>query len=317
MQILSRQQSRPFTPSVGSLAVLPVFFNLEGKRALVAGGSAAATWKAELLAAAGAEVHVYAQKISEEMSALLAALPLVHHPRDWREAGFDAAAIAVADVETDEEARAFFVAAASVGVPCNVIDRPDFCQFQFGAIVNRSPVVVAISTDGAAPILGQVIRRRIETLLPLSLARWASLAKTVRSAIGKVLAPGAERRRFWEGFADQVFSSNDVPDTETLLTFARTIAEGDHAIGRTVTEMTLLSDDPELLTLKTVRTMQTADAIFFDAGTAPAIIELGRREALKRCLDEDGGHIVDVMSRLEPECRQIVVLRRVAGAAQP
>ncbi|MBR7538976.1 hypothetical protein KC221_22560, partial [Mycobacterium tuberculosis] len=93
------------------------------------------------------------------------------------------AAIAVADAATEQEAEAFLHAATQAGVPCNVIDKPAFCAFQFGTIVNRSPVVVGISTDGAAPILGQAIRRRIETVLPASLAAWARLAQQLRSHI--------------------------------------------------------------------------------------------------------------------------------------
>lgn len=214
MQILSKQQSNPLPASIDNLAVLPVFFNLKGKRALVAGGSSAAAWKAELLAAAGAEVHVCAKVASEEMLALISALSLVHHPREWAEASFHGMAIAVADVQSDHEARIFLDAAIGAGVPCNVIDRPDFCQFQFGSIVNRSPVVVGISTDGAAPILGQAIRRRVEALLPMSLSSWASLAKAVRDRVGVTLKPGAQRRRFWENFVDRAFAEDDVPDED-------------------------------------------------------------------------------------------------------
>ena len=111
----------------------------------------------------------------------------------------------LADIEDDAEAQAFACAARAAGVPVNVIDKPAFCQFQFGSIVNRSPVVIGISTDGAAPILAQAIRRRIETLLPASLAAWGALAREIRDTVMSRLAKGAPRRQFWEQFAERAF----------------------------------------------------------------------------------------------------------------
>lgn len=155
---------------VAPLAKLPVFWALEGKRVIVAGGSDGAAWKAELLAACGADVEVFCaeDELSDTFRALLEEQDrMVLHSHCWHIGIFENAALALADCETEDEAKAFYCAAKAAGVPVNVIDKPAYCQFQFGSIVNRSPVVVAISTDGAAPILGQAIRRRIETLLPL------------------------------------------------------------------------------------------------------------------------------------------------------
>src|ERR1700729_4441855 len=154
------------TTRIGALAGLPAFFALDNKRAVVAGGSQAATWKAELLSAAGARVEVFAPAPSEEMLALAATPPrgaVVLLDRIWTPDDFAGAAIAVADCADDEEAAQFAVAARAAGVPVNVIDRPAFCDFSFGAIVNRSPLVIGISTDGAAPVFGQAIRSKIET----------------------------------------------------------------------------------------------------------------------------------------------------------
>ena len=121
------------------------------------------------------------------------------------------AARASADCESDNEARAFSGAARAAGVPFNVIDKPAYCQFQFGSIVNRSPIILSISTDGAAPILAQAIRRRVETLLPPSLKDWAMLAQTVRATVNSQLEPGPKRRAFWEQFVDRCFSSTKAP----------------------------------------------------------------------------------------------------------
>src|SRR5262249_51668330 len=160
---------------IGALSRLPAFFALEGKRTVVAGGSPAATWKAELLSAAGARVEVFAVAASEEMLALAAAPPrgtVIVHDRIWAAGDFAGAAIAVADCADDHEAARFAAAARAAGVPVNVIDRPAFCDFSFGAIVNRSPLVIGISTDGASPVFGQAIRAKIEALIPKGFARW-------------------------------------------------------------------------------------------------------------------------------------------------
>src|SRR5580692_3332060 len=142
---MSRAPAEIGTTRIGALSRLPVFFALEGKRTVVAGGSPAATWKAELLSAAGATVDVFAAAPSEEMLALAAAPPrgvVILRDRNWMPDDFAGTAIAVADCADDEEAARFAAAARAAGVPVNIIDRPAFCDFSFGAIVNRSPLVI-------------------------------------------------------------------------------------------------------------------------------------------------------------------------------
>ena len=173
----------PAAPGSGMdlLAVLPVFFPLDGKRAVLAGATERAVWKAELLKAAGAALDVYAAAPCDEMRALVAAHPRLRLvERAWTAADLEGAAIALVDTEDDDEAAAFRAAARAAGAPMNAIDRPAFCDFQFGAIVNRSPLVVGISTHGAAPVFGQAIRARLETLLPPRLKAWAEAARAWR-----------------------------------------------------------------------------------------------------------------------------------------
>src|SRR5580704_15692931 len=149
---------------IGPLARLPAFFALENKRVVVAGGGQAAAWKAELLSAAGAQVDVFSGNPGEEMLALVRDPPrgaILVHERGWTAADLVGAAMAVADAADDHEAKEFSAAARAAGVPVNVIDRPAFCDFSFGAIVNRSPLVIGISTDGASPVFGQAIRAKI------------------------------------------------------------------------------------------------------------------------------------------------------------
>src|SRR4051794_8264358 len=129
-------EARP--PRMEALARLPVFYALTDKRTVVAGGSAAAAWKAELLAAAGAKVEVFAADISDEMAALASNTAYITiHSRAMQADDLAGAAMAVGAFENDAQAAGFAAMARRAGVPVNVIDRPGFCDFAFGSIVNR------------------------------------------------------------------------------------------------------------------------------------------------------------------------------------
>lgn len=287
-----RSVDAPVTPTarVGALAVLPVFLPLKGARVMVAGGSAAAAWKAELLLAAGARVELYAAEIGAEMAGLAANPALRHAGADWRQAVAAGYRLAVADAEDAQEGAAFAAAMAAAGVPVNVIDRPESCTFQFGAIVNRSPVVVGISTDGAAPILGQAVRRRIETLLPKALADWGALAARIRARLNAALDPGAGRRVFWERFVDRAFAAPAAPANDEeprLLAEAGRIAGAPQA--GSVTLVGAGPGDPELLTLKAMRALQSADVILFDDLVSLELLDLARREAKRMLVGKRGG----------------------------
>ncbi|MCV3238657.1 SAM-dependent methyltransferase [Mesorhizobium sp. ZC-5] len=320
MQDASRLPSDRRTARIGKLAVLPVFLSLKGKRAVVAGGSAAAAWKAELLAAAGARVDLYAPL--DELCDLFQDLighadpQIAHHDRHWTADILNGAAIAICDAASDGEAQAFFGAARVAGVPVNVIDRPEFCQFQFGTIVNRSPVVVGVSTAGASPILGQAIRRRIETLLPASLGAWASLAETIRGAVMARLDAGAQRRNFWERFSDRAFGAAPTVNDEHELT--RNIDRISVDRGSTIGRVTLVGAGPgdaELLTLKAVRALQAADIILFDDLVSDEVLELARREAARIMVGNPSGHknrrhedITDLMVKLAKAGKRVIRL---------
>ncbi|NGN42656.1 siroheme synthase [Mesorhizobium sp. CGMCC 1.15528] len=329
-----KQQSERAPARMGRLSVLPVFFNLDDKRALVAGGSEAALWKAELLAAAGAEVHVFApaSELCADFVPLIENGSFVHHDEGWSAEVLEDMAIAVADAACEDEAMAFHAAAIAAGVPVNVIDRPEFCQFQFGSIVNRSPVVIGISTAGAAPILAQSIRRRIETLLPASLSAWAHWAQMMRASINARLTAGAPRRDFWERFVRRAF---DRPFTQReasgLFREANSIAANpDQAAGR----ITLVGAGPgaaELLTIKAVRVLQAADVILFENSVTGEALELARREAQRIRVDGSqsvceqmialakcGKHIVWLMAGDPMHDRHAdAVIDRIEGAGIP
>jgi uroporphyrin-III C-methyltransferase/precorrin-2 dehydrogenase/sirohydrochlorin ferrochelatase len=266
------------------LARLPLFFALDGRRAVVAGGSAAAAWKAELLAAAGARVDVNAAVASDEMRALG---DIALHARCWEAGDLAGAAIAVGAFEDETEAARFAAAARAVGVPVNVIDRPAFCDFNFGAIVNRSPLVVGISTDGAAPVFAQAIRGRIEAMLPQGFAAWAEAARAWRGRVKDL--PAAARRSFWERFAESAIRRPQTKPGGADFDTLRAGAGG--ATAHPAGSVTLVGagpGDPELLTLRAVRALQSADVILFDDLVSPDILDFARREAKKMLVGKSG-----------------------------
>ncbi|MDE2362414.1 MAG: uroporphyrinogen-III C-methyltransferase, partial [Hyphomicrobiales bacterium] len=172
-------------------------------------------------------------------------------------------------------------AARAAGAPVNIVDRPAFCDFQFGAIVNRSPLVVAISTGGAAPVFGQALRARIETMLPPGFAGWAEAGRRWRDALAEL--PFRTRRKFWEAFSQRALAAPDrAPSDEDRAAIVR---EAGAASAAPVRGKALLvgagPGDPELLTLKAVRALQSADVVLYDGLVGPAILDMARREAEK------------------------------------
>jgi uroporphyrin-III C-methyltransferase / precorrin-2 dehydrogenase / sirohydrochlorin ferrochelatase len=286
-----RQPSELALDAIAPLATLPVFFKLVGKRVVVAGASEAAAWKAELLAAAGARVDVFADAPSEKMIDLAArnsAIRVVK--RDWTPQDLPGAAIAVGDFVDPNSSRAFRTAARAAGAAVNVIDQPEFCDFAFGSIVNRSPLVIAISTDGAAPVFGQALRARIEALTPQTFAAWAAAAKAWRGQVHAFAVGFRQRRRFWERFTALAFANADRPPTDVDRDVLIAEARGEPAQSGKG-EVVLVGAGPgdaELLTLKALRALQSADVILFDDLVSPATLDLARREARRISVGKRG-----------------------------
>ncbi len=290
---VSRIPSELRPPRMGRLARLPLFFTLDGKRALVAGGSAAAAWKAELLSATGATVDVFAVDASEEIRSVVAEAPggqIVVNARAWSERDFADIAIAVGAFEHEEEAARFASTARAAGVPVNVVDKPAYCDFAFGSIVNRSPLVIGISTDGAAPVFGQAIRARIEAMIPQGFMRWAEAAKRWRSEVQASGLSFAGRRRFWQLFTVRaVAEPNREPSREDFRDLVgRTRDEGTRVDKGSVTLVGAGPGDPELLTLRAVRALQSADVILVDDLVSPQVLDFARREAKKMLVGKTG-----------------------------
>jgi uroporphyrin-III C-methyltransferase/precorrin-2 dehydrogenase/sirohydrochlorin ferrochelatase len=297
---LSRTPTEAKPPRMDALARLPLFFALEGKRAVIIGSSVGAAWKAELLSATGAVVEVFALEPSEEMLAVASYPPkgpIEIYRREWRAGDFKNAAIAIGACVNDHEAARFAEAARAAGVPVNVIDKPAFCDFAFGAIVNRSPLVIGISTDGAAPVFGQAIRAKLESLIPFGFSRWADAARRWRKKVQTSGLSFGGRRRFWQIFtAHAIRNPNVEPIQADYNSFLSQVREqGDAVDNGSVTLVGAGPGNPELLTLRAVRALQSADVILIDDLVAPEILDFARREAKKMLVGKTGNG---------PSCKQ-------------
>jgi uroporphyrin-III C-methyltransferase / precorrin-2 dehydrogenase / sirohydrochlorin ferrochelatase len=308
---ISPTETRP--ARLEPLSKLPIFLDLAGQRVVVAGGGEPSGWKAELLAAAGAKVSVYASDPEPELATLseASAGSITLERREWRESDLDGARLAVAEEWDPERAVRFAAAARARGVLVNVIDQPSCCDFQFGTIVNRSPVVIGISTDGAAPILGQAIRRRIEAILPISIGAWARAVKEFRGRLKEIVPSRTGRRRFWEKFVDVTFISQSEEDdrlSEIDRLARETLGEepGCPSPGAVVI-VGAGPGDPQLLTLRAMRELQAADVIVYDRLVTPEVLELGRREARRIAVGKEGHG---------PACRQDAINELIVALAR-
>jgi uroporphyrin-III C-methyltransferase/precorrin-2 dehydrogenase/sirohydrochlorin ferrochelatase len=294
------------SPLRQELSCLPVFLALAGKRLVLAGGSPAILWKAKLCLAAGAEIEIFTADPCSALASLARQSPsiaLVRRriaPKD-----FHGAALAITEAESEAEISQFLRAAHAAGVLVNVIDKPACSDFQFGAIVNRSPLVVGISTSGGAPILAQALRGRLEARLPQEVKLWAQKAKAWRETLNTLARLPKTRRRFWELFSSEALAGRRAPQEGDL---AALLASAENAAPLTgsVTIVGAGPGDPELLTLKALRALQSADVILYDDLVSPAIVEMARREAEKIPVGKRG---------YKPSCRQEHILSLMVSQA--
>ncbi|WP_277052706.1 siroheme synthase CysG [Zestomonas thermotolerans] len=256
---------------------LPLFHNLKGRPVLLVGGGEVALRKARLLAGAGAALRVVAPKVHDELRGL--ATETLR--RGYQASDLDGVVLAVAatddpalnaQVSTDAQARS---------IPVNVVDAPQLCTVIFPAIVDRSPLLVAVSSGGDAPVLARLIRARIETWIPAAYGQLAVLAKKFRGKVKQLLPDVQQRRVFWEEafqgrVAESVFAGKPA-EAERLLE-ERLAGAAPRALG----EVYLVGagpGDPDLLTFRALRLMQQADVVLYDRLVAPAILDLCRRDA--------------------------------------
>ncbi len=261
---------------------LPIFLDLRGRHCLVVGGSETAARKAELLLRAGAHVDVVAPRLHPGF----ARLPHAEHVKrvaDVFSPDLLDGKNAVIVVE-DDAATAKLVAEAAQArqIPVNVADKPALCSFILPSIIDRSPIVVAVSSGGESPVLARMLRARLETLIPAAYGRLSALASRYKDRVRATIKP-AQRRAFWEKVflspvAEMVFSGRDVEAEAQLDAMIRDSASDDISRG----EVYLVGagpGNPDLLTFRALRLMQQADVIVYDRLVSQPILDMCRRDA--------------------------------------
>jgi uroporphyrin-III C-methyltransferase/precorrin-2 dehydrogenase/sirohydrochlorin ferrochelatase len=260
----------------------PLFLRLEGRRVLLAGAGSAAAAKLRLLGSAGARVVVVADAPSSDLLAAAGEFR-AHVIRDTLAlahlADVDLVFGATGTVAGD---RAIAEAARAAGKLVNIVDRPELSDFSMPAIIDRGGIVVAVSSDGASPVLAQRVRAAIESVLPPGLGRLAQFAQRFRSTIQARIADGSSRRRFWDQvlggpIAAAVLAGDEGRAARELIRAAnrnKPTAE----TGR-VSLVGAGPGDPELLTLRAARALREADVIVHDRLVDPGVLDYARRDA--------------------------------------
>ena len=297
---------------------LPVFLNVRDQPCLVIGGGEVAARKVALLLRAQARVTVVAPALGENLKTDLAAKRIDHRARAFTPADLDGFKLAIAATDDDAVNRAAAAAATARNVPINVVDTPSLCSFIMPSIIDRSPVVVAVSSGGASPVLARLLRARLETLIPASYGRLARLVASFRDRVKQRFEGGADRRVFWERvlqgpIAEMVFSGRE-PAAHAALDAALAASEGE-AVG----EVYLVGGgpgDPDLLTFRALRLMQQADVVVYDRLVSAEVLDLVRRDAHRiyagkerdnHTLPQEG--INQLLVRLAREGKRVVRLK--------
>lgn len=260
---------------------LPLFHKLQGRVVLLVGGGEMALRKARLLLETGARLRVVAPWVSDELQSLLAAKQGQCVLREYQAADMQGCCLVLAT--TDQPAVNLTIAehAQALGIPVYAVGAPELSSIIFPAIVDRSPLIVAVSSAGHAPVLARLARAKIETWLPASYGRLAGLAAKFRDQVKTLLPHVQPRRVFWEDvfqgqIAEHVFAGR-MHQAEQLLHEKISGAQN-----QVVGEVYLVGagpGDPDLLTFKALRLMQQADVVLYDRLVAPAVLELCRRDA--------------------------------------
>ncbi|MEE4192445.1 MAG: siroheme synthase CysG [Halieaceae bacterium] len=261
---------------------LPLFFQLRGSRVLLVGGGKVAVRKARLLTRAGATLTCVSPDIDHELEAMLQ-----RTGGEWRMARYDSkdlegVTLVVAATPDDAVNRQVADDAGARHIPVNVVDCPELCSFVFPSIVDRSPLVIGISSSARSPVLARLIRSKIEALVPAAYGRLAEFTGRFRDDVKAVASEEGQRRRFWEqvvnGPAGELVLAGREAEAEALV---RQYLERP-AEAQPVGEVYLIGagpGDPELLTFKAARLLQEADVVLYDRLVTPEILDMARRDA--------------------------------------
>jgi uroporphyrin-III C-methyltransferase/precorrin-2 dehydrogenase/sirohydrochlorin ferrochelatase len=279
---------------------LPIFIQLRGSPAVVVGGGNVALRKVDLLLKAGARVTVIAPKLHDELRALAERGQLDYIAREFQTHHLDGTSLVIAATDSREVNGAVSQAAKARRLPINVVDDPELSTFIFPAIIDRSPVVVAVGSSGHSPVLARRVRQQIEALLPARLGALARFVGDRRGEVKRALAP-QQRRPFWERIIGGIVGSRVLAGDERdanarfldeLASLDKPLDASPAAEEGRVGEVYLIGagpGDPDLLTLRAVQLLQQADVILYDRLVSDAVLERARRDAQRIFVGKETG----------------------------
>lgn len=260
----------------------PIFLDIKSKRCLVVGGGAVAERKTASLLKSGADVILVAPSLTDSLTGWRDAGRLTHLDRGFADEDLTDIHLVIAATNDSETNRRVAEQANNLRIPVNVADQPELCSFILPSVIDRSPVVAAISTGGASPVLARLIRARMESMIPAGYGRLAKLCSHFRQRVKETFADPTDRRLFWDrvlegGVAERIFSGHG-EEAEKLMEKALANANSQEKIG----EVYLVGagpGDPDLLTFRALRLMQQADVVVYDRLVAKPILEMTRNDA--------------------------------------
>jgi uroporphyrin-III C-methyltransferase / precorrin-2 dehydrogenase / sirohydrochlorin ferrochelatase len=261
----------------------PIFLNIKNQPCLVVGGGEIASRKVGMLLQAHANVAVVAPELCASLRKLADSGHIQFHQTRFIPEFLDEAILVIAATDDRTVNAEVSAAARQLRIPVNVVDNPDLCSFIMPSVIDRSPIVLAISSGGAAPVLARTLRARLETLIPSTYGRLGQLAGAFRAQVKKHFSRPADRRIFWEKIlqgpiAEMVFAGQDKAARQAL----EQALQADSGDTPPRGEVYLVGGgpgNPDLLTFRALRLMQQADVVVYDHLVAPAILEQARRDA--------------------------------------
>ena len=286
---------------------LPIFLRVQDRLAVVIGGGAVAARKAELLLKCGARVRLVAPELATATQALLqlhsAGEQMSHQCASFADHHLEGAALVIAATDADEVNVRVARLARARGIPVNVADDAEHSDFILPAIVDRSPLIVAVSSAGTTPVLARRVREQIESLLPERLGALARFAGRHREQVNRVLQP-ALRRPFWERFFGAASNLEKLTQDESAArrTFSAELqAFVTRKDGVQLGEVYLIGagpGDPDLLTLRALQLLQQADVLLYDRLVPTQILDRARREATRIFVGKDVGDSILAQDRI-------------------
>lgn len=264
---------------------LPIFLNVNGRRTLVVGSGVVAARKADLLLRAGSAVTIVAPELGDELSQLADNYQFDHKAEPLCAEDLDGCVVVFGCSQDDAVNQQLCAYAAAAGIMVNVADSTENCDFTMPAVVDRTPLLIAISTGGSSPLLSRMLKARFETTIPAAYGRLAEFAGNYRDKIKAMVPNLTRRRRFWEAMvsgpvAEHLFSSQ-VEEAESLMErlLEEASKEGDKPPSGEVYLVGTGPGDPDLLTFRALRLMQQADVVLYDRLIGEGILNLVRRDA--------------------------------------